>query len=422
MGSFDALRRENEALRDRISRLNEAILRINGSLDLSTVLREAVDSACVLTGARCGVITTIGEGGKPRDLVSSGFTPDEHRQLTGWPDGPRFFEHLRDLSETVQLPDLPAYVRSLGLSAHLLPAKTAQGTPMRHRGEHVGNFFLGDKQGGREFTTEDEEILVLFASQAAAAIANARTHQNEQRARANLETLIETSPVGVVVLDARTAIPVSFNQEARRIMNTMRSPGQSREALLQSITCRFPDGREITLDEFHLAQQLRETTTVRAQEIVLSVPTGRSVRMLVNATPIRSADGCGRIGGRHHAGPDAAERAGAVANRVPGHGEPRAARPADLHQGLGRHAAAPLAGAGPGRAARVPPDHRRSGRPHDRPDQRPAGCGTYRDGHAVGRARRRRRWLVWWTGRGTRSSAAAAGTRSTSTCRRTCPA
>ena len=291
MGNFDALRRENEALRDRISRLNEAILRINGSLDLSTVLREAVDSACVLTGARCGVITTIGEGGKPPDLVSSGFTPDEHRQLTGWPDGPRFFEHLRDLSETVQLPDLPAYVRSLGLSAHLLPAKTAQGTPMRHRGEHVGNFFLGDKEGGREFTTDDEEILVLFASQAAAAIANARTHQNEQRARANLETLIETSPVGVVVLDARTAIPVSFNQEARRIMNTMRSPGQSREALLQSITCRFPDGREITLDEFHLAQQLRETTTVRAQEIVLSVPTGRGVRMLVNATPIRSADG-----------------------------------------------------------------------------------------------------------------------------------
>ena len=155
----------------------------------------------------------------------------------------------------------------------------------------VGNFFLGDKEGEQEFTTEDEEILVLFASQAATAIANARTHRNERRARADLETLIETSPVGVVIHDARTTKPVSFNQEARRIINTMRSPGQSREALLQSLTCRFPDGREVALDEPGLARQLRETTTVRAQEIVLSVPDGRSVRMLVNATPIRTADG-----------------------------------------------------------------------------------------------------------------------------------
>ena len=287
----EALRRENEALRDRISRLNEAVLRISDSLDLSTVLREVVDSARALTGARYSVITTVDADKQVQDFVSSGFTPDEDRQLTDWRDGWRFFEHLRDLPEALRLRDLPAYVRSLGFSPDPLLTKTAQGTPMRHRGEHVGNFFLGDKEGGREFTSEDEEVLVLFASQAATAIANARTHRNEQRARADLETFIETSPVGVVVLDARTAIPVSFNQEARRIMNTMRSPGQSREALLQSMTCRFPDGREITLDELRLAQQLSETTTERAQEIVLSVPDGRGIRILVNATAVRSADG-----------------------------------------------------------------------------------------------------------------------------------
>ena len=84
MGSSDALRRENEALRDRISRLNEAILRINGSLDLSTVLREVVDSARALTGAQYGVITTLDAGKQVPDFVSSGFTPDEHRQLTDW--------------------------------------------------------------------------------------------------------------------------------------------------------------------------------------------------------------------------------------------------------------------------------------------------------------------------------------------------
>ena len=79
--------------------------------------------------------------------------------------------------------DVPAYVRSLGFASDRLPSKTFQGTPMRHRGVHVGNFDLVEKEGAEAFTDEDEEILVLFASQAATAIANARTYRAEQRAR-----------------------------------------------------------------------------------------------------------------------------------------------------------------------------------------------------------------------------------------------
>ena len=69
---------------------------------------------------------------------------------------------------------------------------------MHHRGVQVGNFFLGGKEGEQEFTSEDEEVLVLFASQAATAIVNARSHRDEQRARADLEALVDTSPVGVL--------------------------------------------------------------------------------------------------------------------------------------------------------------------------------------------------------------------------------
>ena len=191
-------RGENEALRERISRLSAAVLRISSSLDLGTVLREVVDSARALTGARYGVITTIGEAGQPLDFVTSGFTPDEHQQLAAWPDGWRLFEHFRDLPGAIRLQDLPDYVRSLGLSSDLMRSKTLQGTPIRHRGVHVGTFFLAEKEGGPEFTDEDEEVLVLFASQAATAIANARTHQDEQRARSNLEALVDTPPVGAV--------------------------------------------------------------------------------------------------------------------------------------------------------------------------------------------------------------------------------
>ena len=291
MQSPDELRRESEALRDRISRLSAAILRISASLDLNTVMHEVVDTARTLTGARYGVITTIDDRGQARDFVSSGLTPEEHRQLADWPDGPRLFEHFRDLPAPLRLRDVRAYIRSLGFSSDLIVTTTMQGTPMRHRGTHVGNFFLGDKEGGQEFTDEDEEILMLFASQAAMAIANARTHQDERRARADLEALIETSPVGVVVFDARTGSLVSINQEARRIVESLRMPGRSPEELLDVITCQRADGHEASLAEFPLAQQLSSAETVRAEEIVLSVPDGRRVTTLINATPIRSADG-----------------------------------------------------------------------------------------------------------------------------------
>ena len=291
MGADDELRRENAALRERIALLNAAILRINASLDLDTVLREVVDGARALTGARYGMIATVDDTGAIQEFIAPGLSTDERRHMAAWRHGYQFFEHLRDLPRALRLADLPAYLRELGYSEELTLSKTLQAMPIRHRGVRVGNFFLGEKAGGQAFTEEDEEVLVLFASQAATAIANARAHRDEQRARADLEALVETSPVGVVVFDAGTARPVSLNREARRIVGGLQSPDQPVEQLLDMMTCRRADGRQVALDEFPLTLSLLSGETVRAEEIELSVPDGRRVATLVNATPIAAADG-----------------------------------------------------------------------------------------------------------------------------------
>ena len=278
-------------LRDRISRLSAATERISGSLDLDTVLRDVVDAARALTGARYGVITTVDDQGQVRDFVSSGLTPEEHRHMADWPAGPQLFERFRELPGALRLRDGTTYFQSLGFATDLLPSGSFQGIPMRHRGVSIGHFFLADKDGGAEFTDEDEEILVLFASQAATAIANARAYRDEQRARADLEALIETSPVGVAVFDARNGSPVSFNLEAQRIVEGLRMPDRPPEELLTIIICRRADGQEISLAEFPMSQQLSNAKTVRAEEMVLSVPDGRSVKTLINATPIPGRDG-----------------------------------------------------------------------------------------------------------------------------------
>ena len=68
-------------------------------------------------------------------------------------------------------------------------------------------------------------------------------------------------------------------------------PCASAEQLLGVITCRRGDGREIALDRLPLAEELRGAETVRAEEIELSVPDGRRVTTLINATPIHGEDG-----------------------------------------------------------------------------------------------------------------------------------
>ena len=290
MNDLGELRRENRTLRDRFSRLSSTVLRINSSLDLDTVLQEVVDSARALTGAAQGVITTVDAGGGLADFVTSGLSDEEVEALVAWPEGPRLFEHLRDIERPFQVADLPGYFASLGFPPGPWPTRTMQGAPMRHRGEHVGAFFVGDKADGEAFTPEDEEILVLFASQAAAAITNARTHREVERARGDMEALVETSPVGVVVLEAGSGRVASVNREARRIVEEIRTPDSPPEQLLEVVTCRLPDGREVGLGELPLAGLLEDAAPMRAEEIELSVPDGRSVRALINLTPIRSGE------------------------------------------------------------------------------------------------------------------------------------
>ena len=287
---------ERESSRDPASTLAAAILEISESLDLDTVVRRTVEVAQGLTGARLGIIATIDESGAPGEFFFSGYTEEEQRELLAWPHNLQLFEHFRELPGPLRQGDFAEYAQALGLTPLPSFAMAFQGTPMRHRDVNLGYFFLGGKAGDEAFTDADEEMLVLLASQAAAAIANARTYRGEQRARTDLEALIETSPVGVVVFDGESGRMVSSNREVRRIVESLRTPGRPLEELLEVIACRRADGREVSLAKLPLGLQFADAETVRAEEVVLSVPDGRSVRTLVNATPTDAGDsGAGSV-------------------------------------------------------------------------------------------------------------------------------
>ena len=221
----------------------------------------------------------------------SGFTEEEQHLLVELPEGPRLFEHFNSIGEPVRHDDLQRYTESVGIPTYLTQVHAFLMVPIRHQGEHIGNFYLSNKEGDSAFSKEDEETLVMFASQAALVIANARRYRDERRARSDLETLVNTAPVGVVVFDVTTGVPASINREARRIISHLHDPDLRAEDLLNVVTVRRSDGREIHLDRFPLARALAAGETVWGEEILFRVPDGRSVSALMNATPIFREDG-----------------------------------------------------------------------------------------------------------------------------------
>ena len=287
----DDLRRENEALRERLSGLSEASLRISRSLDLDTVLQGVIDEARLLTDARYGALVAFDDSGGIETLITSGITPEERPRFGDLPKGLGLLQYLNEVEGPLRLADIAGHPRSVGFPEGHPPMKTFLGTPVLHSGERLGNIYLTEKEGGREFTLEDEETLVMFASQAGMAIVNARRYSDEHRARADLEALINISPVGVLVFDAKTGDLVSLNQESRRIVHGLRAPGRSQAEILSVLTFRRPDGREIPLAELPTQRALKSGETVRAEEIIIQLPDGQEVTTVINATPIFSGEG-----------------------------------------------------------------------------------------------------------------------------------
>ena len=283
--------REVESLRTRLSMLSEASRRVSESLDLGLVLQEVIDNARYLTGARYGALLTYDQSGGIQDFMTSGLSPQEIEQLKTLPQGLGLLGYMNEIREPLRLADIAGHPSSVGFPEGHPPMRTFLGMPVRHHGEHVGNIYLTEKEDGREFTGEDQDTLVMFASQAGAAIINARRHRDERQARADMEAVINTSPVGVLVFDGKTGDLLSANDETRRIVGRVNTPGRSLSQLLDVLTLRRPDGSDIPIEQLPTVRALKDGETVIADEVVIYPPDGRAITTLVNARPIRGEDG-----------------------------------------------------------------------------------------------------------------------------------
>ena len=295
MSGAGDLSSEVESLRERLSLFRAAALCINESLDFDVVLQGVLDSARALTGARYALISLGNESQVLTECITSGLTPEQsegflHQMPNRW----ELFNFLFAIEEPLRLADFQGFFKENGLSEFLPPFEVSDAmaylaVPIRHGGQRAGSIYVAEKKGG--FTAGDEETLAGFASQASLVISNARQYRSEQRARADLEALVSTAPMNVFVFDAATGGVTSLNRVARRVLRALGLPANSLQELIAAGTYRCADGRGFFPQDLSAQDLLQTAETIRDEEVTAEFPDGRSIVALVNATPIRSAQG-----------------------------------------------------------------------------------------------------------------------------------
>ena len=176
----------------RLRALVAAGVALSSELSLDAVLRKLVEVAAELTGSRYAALGVIDRSGAVLErFVTHGVTPEEHEAIGALPSGRGILGVLINEAIPVRLHDIADDLRSVGFPPNHPPMHTFLGVPVLLRGIAYGNLYLTEKEGGTEFTDEDQELATLLATQAAVAIENARLYESATRWLRQLESLNE---------------------------------------------------------------------------------------------------------------------------------------------------------------------------------------------------------------------------------------
>ena len=168
---------EREAAQSRRLRaLNEAGLALSAELDTETLLHKIAELARIVGNAKYVALGTFDEQGVVTRFYTAGISEEIRERIGSLPVGKGILGLLPREARPIRLANLRDHPASVGFPPNHPPMNSFLGVPIRWRGESVGNLYLTEKQGEKEFTLEDEEALLALAAQAAIAIENARLY------------------------------------------------------------------------------------------------------------------------------------------------------------------------------------------------------------------------------------------------------
>ncbi|HET7040605.1 MAG TPA: ATP-binding protein [Gemmatimonadales bacterium] len=166
----------------RLEQLLQTSIHLSEEHALPRVLQLVADSARDVIGARYAALGVLAADGRSLDrFVVSGLDPAEVAQLGAFPRGEGILGLVIREARVVRLRRLQDHPDSVGFPPGHPVMRSFLGAPVSGRGGVFGNLYLTEKLDADEFSEEDEHLIKLFAAQAAAAVENARLHDESAR-------------------------------------------------------------------------------------------------------------------------------------------------------------------------------------------------------------------------------------------------
>src|SRR6478609_9601186 len=177
---------------DRLRAIVDAGVALASELSLDAVLQKIVETAAELTGAQYAALGVIDPSGQALErFIVTGIDPETQEAIGELPRGRGILGALIDEAKPLRLDNLANDPRSVGFPPNHPPMRSFLGVPILLRGVAYGNLYLTEKEGGGDFTDEDEELVTLLAAQAAVAVENARLYESATTWSQQLESLNE---------------------------------------------------------------------------------------------------------------------------------------------------------------------------------------------------------------------------------------
>jgi len=183
-----------QTVEERTRSLVAAGIALSSELSLDAVLQKLVDTASALTGAHYAALGVL-EPTRARleRFVTAGVDAETRAEIGDPPSGRGILGALIHDPTPLRLSRIGDDPRSVGFPPGHPAMSTFLGVQVTLRGVAYGNLYLTEKEGGIDFSEDDEEVVQLLAGQAAVAIENARLYESAIRWSTQLESLNEVA-------------------------------------------------------------------------------------------------------------------------------------------------------------------------------------------------------------------------------------
>jgi signal transduction histidine kinase len=145
------------------------------------VLQLIVARVRTLVDASYAALGIVGIDGRIERFITEGIDPHTRALIGPPPHGRGLLGLIIREGRSYRIPSIADHPDSSGFPPNHPPMTSFLGVPVTARGVAIGNLYLTDKNGAREFSATDQRLVELFARHAGIAIDNARLHAQAGR-------------------------------------------------------------------------------------------------------------------------------------------------------------------------------------------------------------------------------------------------